>query len=222
MIRQTELLQKRAIRTIHNAFYNSHTDPTFRKSKLLKLHDIFEYQSLLFTYDYLNNKLPGSFDGKFPKNRDVLNNKDTRQSDNLFVPNFSSKYAQKLPAYHLPKLWNKWIRLLPDSNKRYSIKNSIKSHKYYKLIRNMSNVIMLNVLKFYVAYIYMFFFTLRYDEFILSFKCSLFKVRYSMFAAPFAIRRSPFASPFAIRCAVRRAVSYSFSLFLIRCHHDGT
>ena len=91
------------------------------------LHDIFEYQSLLFTYDYLNNKLPSSFDGKFPKNRDVLNYKDTRQSDNLFVPNFSSKYAQKLPAYHLPKLWNKWIRLLPDSNKRYSIKNSIKS-----------------------------------------------------------------------------------------------
>ena len=107
MIRQTELLQKRAI--------------------LLKLHDIFEYQSLLFTYDYLNNKLPSSFDGIFPKNRDVLNYKDTRQSDNLFVPNFSSKYAQKLPAYHLPKLWNKWIRLLPDSNKRYSIKNSIKS-----------------------------------------------------------------------------------------------
>ena len=97
---------------------------------------IFEYQSLLFTYDYLNNKLPSSFDGKFPKNREVLNYKDTRQSDNLFVPNFSSKYAQKLPAYHLPKLWNKWIRLLPDSNKRYSI----------KLIRNMSNVIMLNVL----------------------------------------------------------------------------
>ena len=61
------------------------------------------------------------------KNRDVLNYKDTRQSDNLFVPNFSSKYAQKLPVYHLPKLWNKWIRLLPDSNKRYSIKNSIKS-----------------------------------------------------------------------------------------------
>ena len=90
LIRQTELLQKRAIRTIHNAFYNSHTDPKFRKSKLLKLHDIFEYQSLLFTYDYLNNKLPSSFDGKFPKIRDVLNNKDTRQSDNLFVPNFSS------------------------------------------------------------------------------------------------------------------------------------
>ena len=31
LIRQTELLQKRAIRTIHNAFYNSHTDPKFRK-----------------------------------------------------------------------------------------------------------------------------------------------------------------------------------------------
>ena len=73
LIRPTDLLQKRAICTIHNAFYNSHTDSKFRKSKLLKIHDIFEYQSLLFTYDYLNNKFPSSFDGKFPQNRDVLN-----------------------------------------------------------------------------------------------------------------------------------------------------
>ena len=64
-IRQTKLLQKRAICTIHNASFNSHTDPTFRNSKLLlKLQDIFEYQSLLFIYAYFNNKLPSSFGDK--------------------------------------------------------------------------------------------------------------------------------------------------------------
>ena len=60
---------------------------------------------------------------------------------------------------------------------------------------------------------------------IYFFQCSLFKVRYSMFAAPFAIpvrhsprhssRRSPFAAPFASSFAapftIHRAVSYSFS-----------
>ena len=55
---------------------------------------------------------------------------------------------------------------------------------------------------------------------IYFFQCSLFKVRYSMFAAPFAIRRavrhSPFASSFSAPFAIRRAVSYSFSLFKLR------
>ena len=62
---------------------------------------------------------------------------------------------------------------------------------------------------------------------IYLFQCSLFKVRFSMFAAPFAAsfamrlvirravrhspRRSPFASSFAAPFAIRRAVSYSFS-----------
>ena len=65
---------------------------------------------------------------------------------------------------------------------------------------------------------------------IYFFQCSLFKVRYSMFAAPFAIRRavrhsprhsprrSPFASsfaaPFAVRLIIRCAVRHSLRRFL--------
>ena len=81
--------------------------------------DIYEYQSPLFIYAYLNNKLPSSFDGKLPNIRDVLGYRDTRQSDNFFIPGFSSKYAQKLYAYHLPKLWNKC------SNKKYGENSTI-------------------------------------------------------------------------------------------------
>ena len=28
---------------------------------------------------------------------------------------YSTKYSQKSPAYHLPKLWNKWARLFPQN-----------------------------------------------------------------------------------------------------------
>ena len=48
---------------------------------------------------------------------------------------------------------------------------------------------------------------------IYFFQCSLFKVRYSMFSAPFT---APFASSFAVPSAIRRTVSYSFSLFKLR------
>ena len=61
------MLQKRAIRVINRKQYNSHTDPLFKASKILKLSDLFEYQSALFMYDYLHNSLPESFDNMFMK-----------------------------------------------------------------------------------------------------------------------------------------------------------
>ena len=42
-LHQTILLQKRAIRLNNNAKYNSHTDPLFRSSRILKLADLVEY-----------------------------------------------------------------------------------------------------------------------------------------------------------------------------------
>ena len=39
-LKKTKILQKRAIRCIHKANYNSHTDPLFKHSKLKKLTDI--------------------------------------------------------------------------------------------------------------------------------------------------------------------------------------
>ena len=53
IIKPAILLQKRAICVINNAPYNSHTDPKFKKSGILKLNDLFDYQSLLFISDYI-------------------------------------------------------------------------------------------------------------------------------------------------------------------------
>ncbi len=40
LIRLAKLLQKRAIRVINKAPFNSHTDPKFKKSGILKLNDL--------------------------------------------------------------------------------------------------------------------------------------------------------------------------------------
>ena len=69
VVHKTELLQKRAIRTINKAKYNSHTEPLFKRSNILKLKDLYEYQSSLFVYDFANNRLPHSFDNTFVKSR---------------------------------------------------------------------------------------------------------------------------------------------------------
>ncbi len=39
---RTVILQKRAVRTIFNAYYNSHTDPLFKQSRILKLSDQYK------------------------------------------------------------------------------------------------------------------------------------------------------------------------------------
>ena len=70
-IKQTNILQKLAIRIINKAAFNSHTDPKLKKLEILKLNDLFEYQSLLFMHDYICGKLPDSFHGNYPMNRDI-------------------------------------------------------------------------------------------------------------------------------------------------------
>ena len=58
LIHKTNQLQKRVLRVIHNAPYNSHTDPKFWKSNILKLNHLFEYQSIICMHDYPSDKLP--------------------------------------------------------------------------------------------------------------------------------------------------------------------
>ena len=57
VLNTTIKLQKRAIRIINNAGYNSHTDPLFKISGILKVRDLYQYQTL-FMLDYNNNRLP--------------------------------------------------------------------------------------------------------------------------------------------------------------------
>ncbi len=102
------------------------TDPKFKKTGILKLPDLFDYQSLLFIYDYMTKQLPRSFDGVFVTNMEIPNARNTRQSRHLYVPRITSRFAQKLPIYYLPNLWNKWIEMFTDNLSKYQMKRFIR------------------------------------------------------------------------------------------------
>ena len=55
-------LQKRAVRCIVNAKYNSHTDPIFAKLGILKFKDLLDLNQICFVHKFISNKLPPSFD----------------------------------------------------------------------------------------------------------------------------------------------------------------
>ena len=69
-------LQKRAIRVVSKSNFISHTEPLFKKLKLLKLIDIFKCQQIKFSHKYLNNKLPMYFTDIFTRLKNSTGNRD--------------------------------------------------------------------------------------------------------------------------------------------------
>ena len=101
------------------------TAPTFKKLGFIKLHNLFDYHSLLFVHDYLFNTLPGSFNGCFSTNSgEMSNSKATRQSKLFYVPNYPLKLGQRQPIDFLPIVWNK---LISENASRSHTKRIIKS-----------------------------------------------------------------------------------------------
>ena len=87
-------LQKRAIMVVSNSKYNSHTEPLFKKLKLLKLTDIFNCQQIKFYHKYLNNKLPEYFTDIFTRLNNSTHNYSIRNRDNISFERVKHEYAK--------------------------------------------------------------------------------------------------------------------------------
>jgi len=125
-LKRSIMLQKSAIRVINRKSYNSHTDPLFKTSNILKIRDLFEYLSIIFMFDYLHNSLPTSFEKMFLRNSELPNARCTRQSNLFNIPRSESYFASKLPQFVLPNLWNKWAKSFDNDIKRSRLKKLIK------------------------------------------------------------------------------------------------
>ena len=113
VIRKTITLQKYAIRSINRAPHNSQTDPLFKATEILKISDFYTYQATLFMFDFVNKRLPRSFDGVFLYNRDIYQHYTTRQSHLMHIPRCHKYFASQLPLNTIPNIWNKWANSLP-------------------------------------------------------------------------------------------------------------
>ena len=100
-LNRTFLLQKRAIRTINRVSYNSHTDPLFKSSEILKLNELHEYESAQFMYKYHTNRLPASFNSMFSYNHELQITHNTRQSHLIHIERCHYSLAARLPRFYL-------------------------------------------------------------------------------------------------------------------------
>ena len=127
LLHKTDILQKRALRTIHNKKYNSHTEPLYKHSGILKISHLYQLEVMLFMHDYTRDNLPTSFQNVFRVNREVHGIYETRQAHLFYIPWTKSRFVDKLPLFHFPKIWNSWCAQLDVSTTRNGLKRSVKT-----------------------------------------------------------------------------------------------
>ena len=61
------ILQKRALRIIHNVYFRSHTNHLFSQDKILKINDSYSWYIGIFIFQLINNELPLPISSIFQK-----------------------------------------------------------------------------------------------------------------------------------------------------------
>ena len=134
-MRKIETIQKRAIRSIYNKKYNSHTDPLFKQSGILKISDMYQLQVMLFMHDYTIDKLPMSFRHTYEFNSAVQSVYSTRQSQLFNIPRTKSRFVDKLPFIQFPMTWNKLAGFFGLNTDHVNLsRNALKCQLKYRFI----------------------------------------------------------------------------------------
>ena len=83
-IGRLEKLQKKGIRFVSNSRYNAHTEPLFKKERVLKLEDVYNAQCLKVMHRKLHDKLHAYHTSKLPTNFEITN-MDTKQKNDIYI-----------------------------------------------------------------------------------------------------------------------------------------
>jgi hypothetical protein len=145
-LNETFLKQKQALRIINLSSYNSHTEPLFKKSGILPLHDLANFFKLQMMQQFSQGFLPISFNGTWLKNseRRQEENEDRRilelrNFDDYFVPFSRLVSFDRLPFISFPSLWNNFqehdIKL---TRNKFTFNNKLKTYLLDKLKATVS------------------------------------------------------------------------------------
>ena len=115
-------MQKMAIRNIASAKYNSHTDPLFRKYKVLKFKDLYTTSVSIFMFNLVIGLHPPQISNLISKCENFDRNLNFKIHKLPFV------YLQKLIPHSLTKSWNalniahkNWLKEKPEVKKKKPI-----------------------------------------------------------------------------------------------------
>jgi hypothetical protein len=136
-------LQKKIIRLINSSSYIAHTEPIFKKLKLLKLDDNKYLNEIKFYYKLKHDLLPEYF-FSFTVRSGESHTYNTRHRQNLLFPKINHEFARKCLRYNLVNTINNSDINTYNKITTHSIKtvsSHIKNLKLdsYKIICNIAN-----------------------------------------------------------------------------------
>ena len=105
-LQRLRVKQKESIRIVNNVGYRDHTPLLFKENQILPLDDMIKFAKLKLMHCYVNLKLPLSFHGIWPQNRDVNPARILRNANDLRVPPHHFATIKRLPMFNFPQAWN--------------------------------------------------------------------------------------------------------------------
>ena len=105
-LHKLKILQKKAVRIVCHAAYNSPTATLFKKLHILKLDDIYNLHIGQFMYKLRMEMLPISLQNIIPRNCESHSH-DTRHKDDFVIPNYKSNTVFRSHLCTGPRLWSK-------------------------------------------------------------------------------------------------------------------
>jgi hypothetical protein len=133
------LLQKRALRIINKAKYNSHTEPLFKSSEILKINDHYKLKCCILCQKKMKKDLPTyHFDQLLTRSEYLQINRNTRQHYDIYIHSVSSEQEKRLLNYSVGTIWND----MPENIKTFmpfSLPTFSKHLKHYYLSQYSDN-----------------------------------------------------------------------------------
>jgi len=122
-------LQKKALRTINKAKYNSHSNPLFKKSEILKVDDLYKQECTKLFIRNRQNTLPIYFIDQLVVNSQIHGH-NTRHNQDLHSNSVRSRMDQQQISVKISNVWN---NLPEDIRNKLTTMSSISILKKYFL-----------------------------------------------------------------------------------------
>ena len=131
------ILQKAAVRLIHNAPYRAHTDPIFKALNLLKIDDLYRISLAKLYYNLSNRKCPMFIINniKLIRHSD-LHDYNTRQKSTYELPLIKKQYLSQSLNYRLMTVMNH----IP-----ISIRDKVLTHSFLHYVACLKTLFIANI-----------------------------------------------------------------------------
>ena len=122
------------MRILNSAHYLAHTQPLFKKSRVLQINDLHVLSQLKLYHRHLNHNLPSYFINAITFNRNSDNHPSTRPFETRFAFKLVSskplhEFARKVPRNSIPTTVNSLPEPLYNCLTSSSVDAFIKSYK---------------------------------------------------------------------------------------------